>query len=268
MTEQQTGYHSNQQRANEHSDTGKTGTLYGVGVGPGDPDLLTLKAFNTIRNAPVVCYLAGETGNSQAKMIAGKALLERQNHFAEHKDKPLPDIVIAMPMSKDRSLANRAYDRATQSIKEVLDAGLDVAFLCEGDPLFFGSFSYLLERLQDDYPCQVIPGISSVNAAAGVVLQPLVMLKESFIVVSGRHQDGQIERALKEHDSVVIIKAGQARSRILTLLEATGRTADATYLEYVGRDNQQIVTDVTELLPQPGPYFSLFLILPPGARHG
>ncbi|KZZ73300.1 hypothetical protein A3766_20240, partial [Oleiphilus sp. HI0132] len=178
----------------------------------------------------------------------------------------LEDVVIEMPMSKDRTLANHAYDSGAVRIKAALDAGQDVAFLCEGDPLFFGSFAYLLERLQDDYPCQVIPGISSVNAAASAMMQPLTMLKESFVVVSGRHQDSQIERALSEHDSVVIMKAGQARPRILALLERTGRLADATYLEYIGRDNQKIVSDITQLSPEQGPYFSLFVVLPSADR--
>ncbi len=88
-----------------------------------------------------------------------------------------------------------------------------MVFLCEGDPLFFGSFSYLLERLQDQYACHVVPGISSVNAAASALVKPLTMLTESFVVMSGRHSDQQILQALNEHDSVVIMKAGQAPTK-------------------------------------------------------
>ncbi|WP_197482985.1 SAM-dependent methyltransferase, partial [Oleiphilus sp. HI0128] len=166
---------SNQQQVNQN----KLGAFYGVGVGPGDPDLLTMKAFKVIQNAPVISYLSGETGSSQAKMIARNALTEREERAADQGLNVLEDVVIEMPMSKDRTLANHAYDSGAVRIKAALDAGQDVAFLCEGDPLFFGSFAYLLERLQDDYPCQVIPGISSVNAAASAMMQPLTMLKES-----------------------------------------------------------------------------------------
>jgi precorrin-2/cobalt-factor-2 C20-methyltransferase len=88
------------------------------------------------------------------------------------------------------------------------------------------------------------------------------MLKESFVVVSGRHTYAQIEQALITHDSVVIMKAGQARTRILDVLTATGRSQDARYLEYIGRDNQKVIDNVKHLAYEAGPYFSLFVVLP------
>lgn len=230
----------------------KTGVFYGVGVGPGDPELLTLKALRLIQRAPVVAYLANDAGESQAKMIAREAFIDAHPGQIE--------IAISMPMSLDRRLANKAYDEGAQQIRERLQAGQDVVFLCEGDPLFFGSFAYLLERLQAEFSCQVVPGISSVNAAAAALQHPLTMLKESFVVVSGRHSNEQIQRALTDHDSIVIMKAGRARPRILGLLERTGRTEDARYLEYIGRENQRIETDLGQLESVAGPYFSLFVV--------
>lgn len=235
-----------------------SGVFFGVGVGPGDPELLTLKAFKLIQSAPVIAYLLGESGNAQAKQIARLALDERQTALGPMA---CDEIVIKMPMSKDRNLANQAYDDGAVRIREKLKAGKDVVFLCEGDPLFFGSFAYLLERIQNQFPCQVVPGISSVNAASSALSLPLTMLKESFAVVSGRHDDSQIESALIEHDSVVIMKAGQARPRILKLLEKTGRTEEASYLEYIGRENEVILSDVNQLPSEPGPYFSIFVVL-------
>jgi precorrin-2/cobalt-factor-2 C20-methyltransferase len=227
-------------------------TLYGVGVGPGDPLLLTLKACQLIANSPVVSYLSNEQGDSQARHIAREA-------FAQVKQAQL-HITVPMPMSLDRSLANEAYDEGAKHIAEQLDKGLDVVFLCEGDPLFFGSFSYLLQRLQNDYQIEVVPGVSSVHAAASALKLPLTLQRESFAVISGRHSDQQIKTALLEHDSLVIMKAGLARPRILALLEQTGRTDDANYLEYISRDNQQINTDASSLAVEEGPYFSLFVI--------
>lgn len=226
--------------------------LYGVGVGPGDPLLLTLKACQLIANADVVSYLANPQGNSQAKHIAREAFAmvnKEQTHIA-----------IEMPMSTDRTLANEAYDEGANRIAEQLDSGLDVIFLCEGDPLFFGSFSYLLTRLQDQHDIEVVPGVSSVHAAAAALQLPLTLQRESFAVISGRHSDEQIRTALIEHDSLVIMKAGQARLRILALLAETKRTEQANYLEYISRDNQLILKDVAQLENQPGPYFSLFVI--------
>lgn len=243
----------------------KQGTFYGVGVGPGDPELLTLKALRLIQRAPVVSYLSSAVSNSdgehkghssQARSIAREAFILQTPEQAAAQI----EISICMPMSLDRTLANQAYDEGALQIREQLKQGKDVVFLCEGDPLFFGSFAYLLERLESEFTCQVVPGISSVNAAAAALQHPLTLLKESFAVVSGRHTDQQIKQALLDHDSVVIMKAGVARSRILALLEHTQRTEDAQYLEYIGRDNQKVISDVRQLANEKGPYFSLFVI--------
>lgn len=230
------------------------GRLIGVGVGPGDPELLTVKAWRLIQSADVLSFLTNERGDSQARSIAIDAI---DASIGVQKEIP-----IYMPMLNDRSLANNAYDKGAEKIAKKLDKGLDVIFLCEGDPLFYGSFSYLLERLENQFECQVVPGITSVNAAAASLVQPLTMLKESFSVINGRHTDEQILAALNQHDSLVIMKAGQARPRILALLEQSGRTEDAQYLEYIGRENQQIIADVSELAVVSGPYFSLFVIAP------
>ena len=235
------------------------GRFIGVGVGPGDPELLTVKAWRLIQSADVLSFLTNDRGDSQARSIAIDAI-----DAAIGVQKEIP---IYMPMQNERSLANQAYDKGAERIAKKLEKGLDVVFLCEGDPLFYGSFSYLLERLEDRFECQVVPGITSVNAAAATLLQPLTMLKESFAVINGRHSDEQILAALEQHDSLVIMKAGQARVRILDLLQKAGRRSDAQYLEYIGRDNQQVVSDVAELERASGPYFSLFVISPHDQRQ-
>ena len=231
-----------------------TGTFFGIGVGPGDPELVTLKAVRLIQQADVLAYLVGESGQSQAKQIAVLAL---EGRVAKHQD-----IIIPMPMSTRREAANQAYDQGAQAIREALSQGLNVAFLCEGDPLFFGSFTYLMERLNGECQIQVVPGISSIHAAAAELQHPLTVLKESFCVVSGRHTKEQLIDALRKHDSIVIMKAGRARPTILSALEMTERLADAKYVEYVGRDNQLVEHDVRRLKGEHGPYFSLFIVSP------
>jgi precorrin-2/cobalt-factor-2 C20-methyltransferase len=224
----------------------------GVGVGPGDPELITLKAMRLIRDADVISYIANKEGRSQAKSIASEALT-----LVSHEQLEIP---VVMPMCTDRSIANKVYDEAASAINEQIKAGKRVVFICEGDPLFFGSFTYLLERLQETCSCQVVPGISSVHAAASALQHPLTMLKESFAVLSGRHSDDQLVDAFKQHDSVVVMKAGQSRPRILASLKQTGRTHEAQYLENIGRSNEVIVRDATELANEAGPYFSLFVV--------
>lgn len=230
----------------------KQGRFIGVGVGPGDPELITLKALRLIQSADVISYLANAEGGSQAKSIACEAFVG-----VAHKQH---EIAIVMPMSTDRQLANDAYDSGAKAIAHELSQGKDVVFLCEGDPLFFGSFAYLLERLEGRFACLVIPGVSSINAASSALNHPLTVLKESLAVVSGRHSPEQIDSALEQHDSVVIMKAGRARPRILMALRKTNRIQDAKYLEYIGRDNERIVHDVSTLENGAGPYFSLFVV--------
>jgi len=234
--------------------TKSRGKFIGVGVGPGDPELITLKALRLIQRAPVISFLVNDKGHSQGKAIASEAFVD----FDNTQQLELP---VVMPMSTDRSLANAAYDEAARAIAEQLQQGLDVVFICEGDPLFFGSFAYLLERLQDDYTTQVVPGISSVNASASALQLPLTMLKESFAVISGRHSDEHIRQTLESHDSVVIMKAGRARPRILQVLTETGRLPEANYLENIGRSNEVILKDVSGMSSESGPYFSLFVVL-------
>ncbi|MEH6345214.1 MAG: precorrin-2 C(20)-methyltransferase [Bermanella sp.] len=227
------------------------GRFMGVGVGPGDPELITLKAARLIESSQVICYLANKEGASQSRNIA-KAHIHRV-----HIELP-----IYMPMSDDPTVGSAVYDEAAIAISKHLMTGHSVVFLCEGDPLFFGSFSYLLERLTNQYHCEVVPGIPSPNAASARLQKPLTMLKESFAVISGRHTDAHILHTLNNFESVVIMKAGRNRVRILNLLNDTNREEDAHYLEYIGRENEKVIEDVTRLERKAGPYFSLFVILP------
>ncbi|RVU84410.1 precorrin-2 C(20)-methyltransferase [Leucothrix sargassi] len=229
------------------------GILYGVGVGPGDPELLTLKAHRLIHEADIISYIGIDGGRSQARQIAADSI--------ENAARAIPEIAIPMPMSKDRTLANKAYDAAAQKIRQALDEGKNVVFLCEGDPLFFGSFAYLLDRLENDYTCQVVPGISSLHSSSAALLKPLTLLKESFAVISGRHSNKHIRETLLNHDTVVIMKAGSSRPRLLKLLEETQRTPDANYLEYISREQEKVIRDVASLPETEGPYFSVFVVI-------
>jgi len=231
-------------------------TFYGVGVGPGDPELITLKAQRLIQQADVISYLCNANGKSQALDIAAHIVDD-----SKQSEKILLPIV--MPMKEEREFANQAYDQAANAIGHCLHNNQTVVFLCEGDPLFFGSFTYLLERLQTshkEYGCHVVPGISSINAAASRLQHPLTMLTESFAVMSGRHSEQQLSDALRQHDSVVIMKAGRARKTILQALIFSDRIDEAIYLEYVGRPEEKIVRDVRQLDEESGPYFSLFVV--------
>ncbi len=230
-----------------------TGTFYGVGVGPGDPELLTLKARRLIRQCALITYLQSEYGNSMAREIAAPALGGEGNpHQKEH--------AILVPMCDNREATNRVYDAAARLISENLDNGKDVVFLCQGDPFFFGSFAYLHDRLNNRYAIEVVPGISSISASAALTGRPLALLAENMAVISGRRGDEDILKTLVQFDNIAIMKPGRRRECILALIHQSGRTADTCYVEYAGQENQRIVRDITRLEPGQGPYFSVFLV--------
>jgi precorrin-2/cobalt-factor-2 C20-methyltransferase len=223
------------------------GILYGIGVGPGDPELITLKALRILERAALVAYIVSPSGTSTARRIASPYLGRQQ------------ELPIVVPMSRDRRGALVAYDAAAREIAAQLEAGRDVAVLCEGDPLFYGSFIYLYERLGPQHGCEVVPGITAFTAAAARARLPLTRQDERLAVLTSRSTDEDILAALQSCDSVVIMKAGPARERILPLLKRADRYRDTVYLERVGWDEEQVWEDLDALPAGPGPYFSLFI---------
>ena len=226
-----------------------SGTLYGIGVGPGDPELLTLKAVRLIQSCPVVAYPANPKGHSQARTIAARWL---------NKQRELP---LHMPFERDRIGAEQAHKNGAQLLSEELTAGQDIALLCEGDPLLFGSFIHLQQHLSEHFPCTVIPGISSVSAAAAAGNRVLASLDQGISIVPATAGADVIRRALAEYAYLAILKTGRQRPLILQLLRQSGRLRDAVYVEQVSREEQRIVWDVQQLPDEePGPYFALFLV--------
>jgi precorrin-2/cobalt-factor-2 C20-methyltransferase len=226
-----------------------TGTLYGVGVGPGDPELLTLKAVRILQTTPVIAYPATPQGSAQARDIAAAWLGGKR------------EIPIVMPCMLDRGPANEGYDEAAVTIAEELTAGRDVAILCEGDPLFYGSFSYLLQRLGDRFPCVVIPGVNSVSAAAAAAATPLITGDQRLTVIPATAGDEVVREALLGSDSVAILKPGRHRPRLLELLRETGRAGDTLYIEQASRAAERIIRRIEDIPAAPGPYFALFLVI-------
>ncbi len=224
-----------------------TGTLIGVGLGPGDPDLMTLRAARTIGAAEVVAYPALPDTDSFARSIAAD-LIRPDAH----------EIVIEVPMTKAREPAQAAYDAGAERIAEVLAAGRDVAVLCEGDPFFYGSFMYLHSRLSDRFPVTVIPGITSVSAATARSLRPLVARNEVLTVLPGPIDSAELAARIGEAEAVVIMKVGRHLGRIRDVLDRLGLAERAVYIERATLDAERILP--LAQAPNPAPYFSLILV--------
>ncbi len=225
-----------------------SGTLYGIGVGPGDPELLTMKAHRILTACSIIAYPAPDTGESFARSIIAGYLWPGQI-----------EIPIVIPMRVERFPAKAIYDKAAAEISQHLDAGRDVCVLCEGDPFFYGSFMYLFERLADAYHVEIVPGVSSLMASAAALARPLAARNDMLTIIPAPLPDEAIASALERSDAVAFMKVGRHLPRIRALIEAAGLTQSAGYLERVGLANERIMP-LGELTDEEAPYFSIILI--------
>lgn len=233
------------------SEQEKQGTLYGVGLGPGDPELITLKAARLIGAARVVAYPALEGAASFARSIA--AGLFRDD---------VVEMVLDVPMVNDRAPAQAAYDGGAARIAEALEAGHDVICLCEGDPFFYGSFMYLHARLSDRFAVEVVPGVTSITACAARAGLPLVARNERLTVLPGPLHEDELEARIAGAESVVIMKLGRHLPKLRAVLGRLGLQEKARYVERVGLPDE-VVCPLTEA-PREAPYFSMILLVKGG----
>jgi len=230
-----------------------TGTLYGLGVGPGDPDLLTVKAARLLRACPVVAYPAPDQGESLARRIA-----------APHLPGGQVEIAIRMELSPARFPAPEVYDDAASKIAAHLAAGRDVAVLCLGDPLLYGSFMYLFARLAGSHVVEIVPGVASPTAAAAALGLPLAARDDALAVIPAQLPDERIAACLAASDTSAIIKLGRHFARVRALLDTLGLAGSAHYIAHATMADQQILPLAT-IEPASVPYFSLIIVRRPGA---
>lgn len=222
------------------------GTLYGLGVGPGDPELLTLKAHRILTSVTVVAYPKPDTGESFARAIVASFLRPEQR-----------EIPIEVPMRVERFPAADIYDEAAETIARRLEEGEDVAVLCEGDPFFYGSFMYLFERLATRFETVVVPGVSSVMAASAASLRPLAARNDRLTIIPGPLPDSELISRIEGAEAFVIMKLGRHFGRIRQLLGSMGLTAACRYCERVTLKEERVLP-----LAEAGdvaPYFSMIL---------
>ena len=224
-----------------------TGTLYGIGVGPGDPELITLKALRILQRVPVIAWPAPLEGDSMARRIA-----------APHITHEAIEIPIRMPIEATPFPDHSVYDSAAEEIGVHLEAGRDVATLCEGDPFFYGSFMYLFGRMASRYDVTIVPGISSLMAAAAALKAPLAARNDLLTVVPAPLEEAALTEAIAAADSVAIIKVGRHLAKVRRALRKLDRHAGAQYVAYATMAEQTIqpLADVTD---ERAPYFSLIL---------
>ncbi len=223
------------------------GRLIGVGVGPGAPDLVTLRAARVIGAAEVVAYPALPGTGSFARSIVADLVPDGAE-----------EIVIEVPMTRDRAPAQAAYDVAAERISAVLEGGRDVVVLCEGDPFFYGSFMYLHARLSGGFACEVVPGVTSLTACAAVAGRPIVARDERLTVLPGPLPDEVLRERIAGAEAVAILKVGRHLARIRSVIAGLGLTERAVYVERASLP-EQVVLPLFEA-PARAPYFSMILL--------
>ena len=224
-----------------------TGRLYGLGLGPGDPELVTLKALRLLRAAPVVAYPAPEEGDSFARRIV-----------AEWLDRGQREIRVPFPMRPGPPPA-AIYDGAAAQLAAVMDAGEDVAYLCQGDPLFYGSFAGILTRLAARYTVTVVPGVSSLTACAAAAAEPLVQRDETLAVIPASLAEDELARRLTQVDAAAIIKLGRHFAKLRRVLSRLGLIDGAIYVERASLPSQRVAPLAT-IDPASVPYFAMALV--------
>jgi len=230
------------------------GRLYGVGVGPGDPELVTLKAQRILSRVAVI-FVPRKT--EQSESIA-ESIIGNLSPGIESKI-----VGMVLPMLRDEKQLQEYWHRAADTIWGYLKNGEDCAFVNVGDPLLYGTFVHILETVKNIHPqveVEVIPGISSVNAAAARAVVPLATSDERIAIISGNEEDKIIRQTLKNFDSVVFMKMNNIFNKLLAILEELDLTSKCVYVRRGTTQDEEIVRDISLLKGKEVDYFSLLIV--------
>lgn len=230
----------------------KQGTLYGIGVGPGDPELMTIKAVKTMEKVDVV-FTASSTKNSFSLAIE-----IARPHLPENVDVR----TLSFPMTKDKDVMKDAWVANAQAILEVLNQGKDAAFLTLGDPMTYSTFGYILQVIKENNPevtMVTIPGITSYQAAASRMNVPLVEAEESLLLTSGAYGGANVRKLSDCAENVVLLKAYKNTNDIISALSESDMLENSRAIRKCGREGEEIIADITRLANEEPDYWTLIL---------
>ena len=229
-------------------------TVFAVGVGPGDPELLTRKAERVLRQADVI--LAPVSNPSDASVA-----LDTVREFLNAERQEI--IIHQFPMTSDKTRLIPAWQEAADLIAGRVAAGKDVAFITIGDPLLYSTFIYLLRIFRASYPqiaIEIVPGISSINTSAAVAGVPLAEADERIAIIPATAGMEAVIDALARYETVVLLKVKPVFRDILEVLGQMGRERSAVFVERVGSARQKVLTDLDDMAAHTPDYLSLMII--------
>ncbi len=240
----------------------RTGTIYGVGLGPGDPDLLSVRADRLVRNARHIAYFRKAGRPGQARTLANDLLpdgaVEHAMEYPVTTEIPLTD-----PAYNDT--LSGFYADCTKRLRMLTDAGEDVVVLCEGDPFFYGSFMHLHTRLKDDVPVQVVPAITGMSGAWTATGAPITWGDDILTVLMGTLDEDTLARNMASADALVVMKIGRNIDKVRRALRASGKYDAAWLVEYATMPNQS-VQKLAQTEGKVTPYFSIIVVHGQGRR--
>jgi precorrin-2/cobalt-factor-2 C20-methyltransferase len=238
------------------------GTFHGIGLGPGDPELLTVKAVRLIAAAPVVAYFAKKGRRGNARGIVDQWLAPGVQEL------PLEYPVTTEIHFNDRAYIDelaRFYEASAARIGAILTSGRDVALVCEGDPMFYGSFMHLYVRLTGQYRVSVTPGVTGMSGCWSAAGAPITWGDDILSVLPGTLPEADLVVRLKDTDAAVIMKLGSNFAKVRSAIEAAGLTSRAIYVERGTMAGEKIMP-LADKPDDSAPYFSLILIPGNGRR--
>ena len=224
------------------------GTLYGIGLGPGASELITLKAWRLLSTVEVIAWPQSPSGASFARRIAAPFIPEDATTLA-----------IEIPMTGDRAPAQKAYDKAVKKISRHLDDGRHVAFICNGDPFFYSTFMYIFDRLKSTYEIEIVPGVTSITAAAAAQQRPLAARNDIVKILPATLDDETLKRELTGSGSLIINKVGRHFNRIARLIDGLGLTGRAQIIENASSE-YEVARPLSRVGDEEQPYFSTIII--------
>jgi precorrin-2/cobalt-factor-2 C20-methyltransferase len=239
-----------------------TGRLYGIGLGPGDPDLVTVKAAHLIKTTPVVAYFAKEGRRGNGRAIADKWIQEST-----------VELPLYYPMTTEspfgESLYNETlsafYEESVAHIAEHLQAGRDVAILSEGDALFYGSFMHLYIRLKPRFPIEIVPGVTGMSGCWSAAGEPITWGDDILTVLPGTLPRETLVEKLRGTDAAVIMKIGRNFAKIRDALREAGLYDRAIYVERGSMAGEQVMA-LKDKDDETAPYFAIILVSGRGRR--
>ncbi len=237
------------------------GVLYGVGLGPGDPELVTVKAARLIGAADVVAYHSARHGRSIARSIAAPYL--RGDQIEEQLVYPVTTEVTGHPGGYEAAI-EEFYEQAAARLMAHLTQGRDVVLLAEGDPLFYSSYMHMHKRISSRFRTEVVPGITSVSAASAALAMPLVEGDDVLTVLPGTLGREELAQRLSGTGAAAIMKISRSYAGVREALKESGRLSQAYYVERASGGTDQLIEPAGEVDPAAVPYMSIVIV--PGAE--